>query len=216
MLTADAFTALGFVARRDFIDPETCRLLREAVRRAPASPLTVADERGDVEIDRSTRSTDLAKVAPEAVELVERRLAAVIPEIARHYGLPIRGFQPPQFLVYHTGDFFHEHTDNAEGDDASEYLRARSVAAVIFLNGEGDPAESDAFRGGELTFYDLFEQLEAERLGFPLQAEEGLLIAFPAGVTHEVRPVEAGERYTVVTWFEEERADEPSPVQAHQ
>ena len=45
-----------------------------------------------------------------------------------------------------------------------------------------------------------------EALGLPLEAEEGLLATFPADVVHEVRPVEAGERYTVVTWFEERGA----------
>jgi len=75
------------------------------------------------------------------------------------------------------------------------------VAAIIFLNGEGDPSASDAYRGGALTLYGLFEQSDAETLGFPLEAEEGLLITFPTDVMHEVRPVEAGERYTVVTWL---------------
>jgi len=205
MLTADAFTALGFLTRREFIDPETCQDLREMVRSAPARLATVADERGLV-TDRSTRSTHLAEVAPDAVKLVEARLASVLPEVESHYDLPLTGFQPPQFLVYRTGDFFHEHTDNDEADDALESVRTRSVAAVIFLNGEGDSAEPDAYRGGELTFYDLFEQPRAERLALPLKAEEGLLITFPANVPHAVQPVQAGERYTVVTWFEEERA----------
>ena len=90
----------------------------------------------------------------------------------------------------------------ARASDTPGFSRARRVAAVIFLNGEGDPSVSDGYRGGALTLYGLFEQPDAETLGFPLEAEEGLLVTFPADVTHEVRPVEAGERYTVVTWFE--------------
>jgi predicted 2-oxoglutarate/Fe(II)-dependent dioxygenase YbiX len=35
----------------------------------------------------------------------------------------------------------------------------------------------------------------------PLEAEEGLLIAFPAGVLHEVTPVLRGSRYTLATWY---------------
>jgi predicted 2-oxoglutarate/Fe(II)-dependent dioxygenase YbiX len=81
------------------------------------------------------------------------------------------------------------------------------VAAVIFLNGEGDPSVSAGYRGGALTLDGLFEQPAAETLAFPLEAEEGLLVTFPADVMHEVRPVEAGERYTVVTWFEDRDSD---------
>jgi predicted 2-oxoglutarate/Fe(II)-dependent dioxygenase YbiX len=204
MLTADAFTALGFFAGRGFLDPETCLRLRETVKSARANPVTVRDdESGQEEVDRSSRSTDLAAVAPEAVALVERRLEALIPEISRHYELALTGLQRLQFLVYREGDFFRAHTDGSERDDAPEYLRSRRVAAVVFLNGEGDPATSDSYRGGALTFYGLFDQPEAKGISFPLRAEEGLLMTFPADVVHEVRPIEAGERYSVVTWFEE-------------
>lgn len=202
MPNADFFAALGFFVRRGFLDPETSARLRAEVRGAPVSAATVRTDDRVYDVDRATRSTDWAEVAPEAVELVERRLAAVMPEVSRHYGIPLTGLQPVQFLVYRAGDFFERHRDRGEGDDTPGFSRARGVAAIIFLNGEGDPSTSDAYRGGALTLYGLFEQPDAETLGFPLEAEEGLLATFPADVTHEVRRVEAGERYTVVTWFE--------------
>jgi len=213
MLTADAFTALGFFTGRSFLDSETCRRLRQTVRSARANPIGVRDdESGHEDVDRSSRRTGLAPVAPEAAELVERRLEALMPDVSRHYDVSLTGLQPLQFLVYREGDFFRPHSDGSDRDDAPAYLRGRRVAAVVFLNGEGDPATSDSYRGGALTFYGLFEQPEADRLSFPLRGEEGLLITFPADVVHEVRPVEAGERYTVVTWFEETGAEEqPSP-----
>jgi predicted 2-oxoglutarate/Fe(II)-dependent dioxygenase YbiX len=37
--------------------------------------------------------------------------------------------------------------------------------------------------------------------GFPLQPEEGLLIAFPSRMMHEVQPVTRGKRYSIVTWY---------------
>ncbi len=43
-------------------------------------------------------------------------------------------------------------------------------------------------RAGALTLYGLFDQPDAETLGFPIEAEEGLLVTFPADVVHEVRP----------------------------
>ncbi len=201
MPNADFFAALGFFTRSGFLDPDTCAGLRAEVNRAPASPATVRADARSYDVDRSTRSTDWAEVVPEAVELIEGRLASVLPEVAQHYDLPLTGVQPLQFLVYQPGDFFERHRDRAEGDDAPSFSRARSIAAVIFLNGVGDAATAEAYRGGALTLYGLFDQSGADALGFPLEAEEGLLITFPADVMHEVRRVEEGKRYTVVTWF---------------
>jgi len=203
MPNADFFSALGFFTRRGFLDSATCARLRAEARQAPASTATVRTNDPASDINRSIRSTEWAKVAPDAVALVEGRLAPLVPEVSRHYGIPLTGIQEPQFLVYHPGDFYVRHRDRAEGDDTPAFLRTRRVAAVIFLNGDGDPSTSAAYRGGALTLYGLFEQSEAATLGFPLEAEEGLLVTFPADVMHEVRPVEAGERYTVVTWFED-------------
>ena len=197
MPNADFFATLGLFVRPGFLGPEASAMLREAVRAAPAAPAIVRTNEGTYDVDRSTRSTDWAEMAPEAVELVDGRLEAVMPALAKHYGVQLSGIQPLQFLVYREGDFFERHRDRGEGG----FSQARRIAAVIFLNGEGDPA-AGAFMGGALTLYGLFDQPDAETLGFPIEAEEGLLVTFPAELVHEVRPVEAGERYTIVTWFE--------------
>lgn len=201
MANADLLSALGFFTRRNFLDPDTCRRLREAVQAAPTSLARVLDdERGDI-LDRSSRSTERASVATEAVELIEGRLKAVLPEVERQYSLPLTGLQSLQFLVYRQGDFFSAHSDGDDSDDAADFVRARRVAAIVFLNGESGTENSNGYQGGALTFYGLFEQPEAKTLGLPLEAEEGLLVTFPSDVVHEVLPVTAGERYTAVTWF---------------
>jgi PKHD-type hydroxylase len=199
MPDADFFSALGFFTRRGFLDPATCARLRADIGAAPAEPATIRTHGDTYELDRSTRSTQLADVAPEALAFVEGRLTAVMPEISSHYGIPLTGIQKLQFLIYREGDFYQRHRDRADDQD---FLRSRRVSVVIFLNGEGDPSASVAYRGGALTLYGLFEQSESDTLGFPLEGEEGLLVTFPSDVVHEVRPVEAGERYTVVAWFE--------------
>jgi predicted 2-oxoglutarate/Fe(II)-dependent dioxygenase YbiX len=208
MPDADFFTALGFFTRRGFLDSATCARLRADIGAAPAKAATVWTDDRTYDVDRSTRSTEWADVAPEVVELVQERLAAVMPEVSRHYGIPLTGLQGLQFLVYRQGDFFQRHRDRGN-EEGMAFSRARRVSAIIFLNPEGDPSTSVAYRGGALTLYGLFEQSEADALGFPLEAEEGLLLTFPADVMHEVREVEAGERYTVVTWFVDGGSDDP-------
>jgi predicted 2-oxoglutarate/Fe(II)-dependent dioxygenase YbiX len=201
MATADSFAALGLYVRRGFLDPQTSERLRSAVKIAPTSEATVRTDDREYSVDRSTRSTDWADVVPELVGPVTERLTAAMPEVSQHYGIPLVAVQQLQFLVYREGDFFERHRDRGVSSGASPSSHARRVAAVIFLNGAGDPT-SDGYRGGELTLYGLFDQPDSEALGVPLEAEEGLLVTFPADVVHEVRRVEAGKRFTVVTWFE--------------
>ena len=201
MATADSFAALGLYVQRRFLDAETSDRLRSVVKSAPTSEATVRADDREYAVDRSTRSTDWADVVPELVDMVAKRLTAAMPDVSQHYGVPLVAVQPLQFLVYREGDFFERHRDRGEGSATSPFSLARRVAAVIFLNGGGDPT-SGGYRGGELTLYGLFDQPESEALGLPLEAEEGLLVTFPADVVHEVRRVEVGERYTVVTWFE--------------
>jgi SM-20-related protein len=40
-----------------------------------------------------------------------------------------------------------------------------------------------------------------QSVGFGVEGEEGLLIAFRSDLLHEVTPVTHGERYTLVSWF---------------
>jgi predicted 2-oxoglutarate/Fe(II)-dependent dioxygenase YbiX len=204
MPNADFFSMMGFFVARSFVDSDTCARLLADVRAAQQAPATVRVDGTKYEVDRDTRSTDMATVSPEGLALVEGLLADVAPRVAAHYGTEISGWQKPQFLVYREGDFFRPHRDRAEDEHEESFSQARRVSAVLFLNGDGDP-EAEGFRGGALTFYGLFDKGD-ETLGFPLESEEGLLVTFPTDVVHEVRAVEAGERYTVVTWFVDEAA----------
>jgi SM-20-related protein len=75
------------------------------------------------------------------------------------------------------------------------------VGAAVFLNGEGEDGDPDAYGGGSLTFYGLLGEDEERQVGLPLMGEEGLLVAFASDLPHAVTPVTHGERYTVVTWL---------------
>jgi predicted 2-oxoglutarate/Fe(II)-dependent dioxygenase YbiX len=201
MPDADFFSALGFFTRRGFLDTETCARLRAEVREGPTKQATVLEDERVYDVDRTSRSTDWAEVSDDAVALVKDRLTSVMPAVADHYGLRLVDLQTPQVLVYREGDFFRLHRDSGESAAVPDLVGARQIAAVAFLNDEGDPASSESYRGGALTFYGLFDEPQSETIGFPLEPEEGLLVTFPANVLHEVRRVDAGERYTVVTWF---------------
>jgi len=91
--------------------------------------------------------------------------------------------------------------------DGLNYAQRRRVSTVIFVNGEhqdeapADPAQIDPHEGGDLVFYGLLEREEMARVGFSLNGRPGLLAVFDSTVIHEVKPVTAGGRLTIVAWF---------------
>jgi predicted 2-oxoglutarate/Fe(II)-dependent dioxygenase YbiX len=130
---------------------------------------------------------------------VHARLRQIQPQLEAHFGLPLSGFEEPNFLRYGPGAFYKPHQD-ANPDSPPQTIR-RQVSVVIFLNGPGNDSSSDCFAGGALTFYGLMQGAQWESCGLPLEPEPGLLVAFRSDTMHEVQPVTSGERYTVVTWF---------------
>jgi SM-20-related protein len=72
---------------------------------------------------------------------------------------------------------------------------------VIFLNGTSAEPRDDTYGGGALTFYELFDDPVGRKIGFPLEADEGLLVAFRANLLHSVTPITHGDRYTITGWY---------------
>jgi predicted 2-oxoglutarate/Fe(II)-dependent dioxygenase YbiX len=202
-LPAEFFTRFGLYAEREFLTPEECASLTDEIRAATGAPATVAEGQGDA-IDETYRRTKQAAVSPTTAARIGEKLLEAVPRLAKRFELGLVGVQAPQFLVYREGDFFRPHEDDSKKPDAPDFVRQRSVSAVVFLNGAspGDPA---GYSGGSLTFFGLMDDGHSgESVGLPLAGETGLLVAFPSHLVHSVSPVTAGERYTLVSWFFED------------
>jgi SM-20-related protein len=198
MPTADFFIPFGLLIKRDFVEAALCEELRREMAAAPGNPSLVAEETEDT-VDQSYRRTVSAQVSEATKSLVTSRLEEFSPNVERHFGTPLTGCQPPQFLRYGEGDYFRPHADHEpEGPD---WVTERRISAVVFLNGQSEDPEPGKFSGGALTFFGLMGDPRGDELGFPLQAEEGLLVAFQSDLLHSVTPVKSGERYTIVSWF---------------
>jgi len=87
----------------------------------------------------------------------------------------LSGCERPQFLCYRTGDFFHPHRDARDEPDAPDFLKARRLSVVLFLNDEADEAHGETYSGGALTFGGLIPNPPGKTYGFPLRGENGLL-----------------------------------------
>jgi SM-20-related protein len=201
MSNATIFARLGLFVVREFLDAETCVRLRSEARSAPSTLATVQEQGARYSVDESVRSTRRAEVSASSTASVEARLLALQPKLESHFGLPLGGRQPVQFLVYKVGDFYRPHRDNNREADAAEFARQRRISVVVFLNGQAEAPAPGCYGGGALRFYGLMRDGRGKTLGFPLTGEPGLLVAFPSEQVHEVAPVTWGERFTVVTWY---------------
>ena len=153
-----------------------------------------------VDEDRKRR-TEMETISPLTVSGVEAQLRAVMPLVARHFAVPLNGAEAPKFVVYHVGDFYRAHADWSDVADAPDYVKRRRVTGVLFLNDQTEELSPDSYGGGELTLYGLVDAPRWREYGFPLTGEEGLLVAFPSQLLHEVAPVTRGTRYAITTWF---------------
>ena len=153
--TAEFFNRVGLFTLRGFLDAKTCARLRTEAAGAKKVPGAVGSEGDEYRIDRASRRTGIADVPDSAQKVVAERLSAVIPDIARHFGIEVEGRQSLQFLVYGKGDFFEAHRDRNESEGAASFSLMRRVSVVAFLNDESAEPREGSFGGGSLTFYGL-------------------------------------------------------------
>jgi predicted 2-oxoglutarate/Fe(II)-dependent dioxygenase YbiX len=163
-------------------------------------------------VDESVRRVSYAVIPKQTRRLVKSHLEELKPKLEEHFQVPLTGYQGPQFLVYGPETFYKAHRDTRPG--APPDILQRRVSVVIFLNAPGqNPAEEDYGGGGALTFYGLLEGPVWERCSFSLESATGLLVAFRAGVLHEVKPVISGHRFAIVAWFTNDPASKSSGVE---
>jgi predicted 2-oxoglutarate/Fe(II)-dependent dioxygenase YbiX len=200
MPTASFFSKFGFFVVEDFFDRDLCGQLRADMRAGNSSVALVGSGREFV-IDRQFRRVNQVEVNDVSTALVRTRLIGVKPDLERHFDVTLNDCQGPQFLHYVTGDFYQCHRDHRSDQNASAMSKSRRISAVIFLNGTSAEPRDSMYGGGALTFYELLDDPTGRSLGFPLQAEEGLLIAFRADVPHSVAQITHGDRYTIAGWY---------------
>lgn len=165
--------------------------------RGSATPAEIFD--GDFIVDRRVRDVLEVDVEAGMCAAVEARIAAVREQVASFFALPLTGSEGPSFLRYRAGGLYRRHRDCAGTGD-------RRVSLVIFLNGVSEGPSGEGFAGGSLRLYPeglLREDSNAlaEGPAIDIVPREGLLVAFPADMPHEVLAVVRGVRDAVVDWY---------------
>jgi predicted 2-oxoglutarate/Fe(II)-dependent dioxygenase YbiX len=172
-----------------FLDAATCRRFRSLMDEGAVEPAEILDD--TITLDQEVRRVAVIDVPASVLAEVEQRLDAARDEVARFFGLTLTTREGVNFLRYQRGGFYLPHVDRAVIESWPDAAR-RQVALVVFLNGSAPTPGPGEFSGGELCL------IEARVDVVP---REGLLVAFDAGMLHEVAPVAHGTRDVIVDWF---------------
>jgi predicted 2-oxoglutarate/Fe(II)-dependent dioxygenase YbiX len=202
MPTSEFFRKLGLFVRPSFLSTQLCRKITGEVLKSPQDPLEVVDGFSSrTRIKSHVRRSQGATVSDSTVALAHATLRTLREELESHFGLSLVDCEKPQFLAYTKGDFFRPHVDGDNASEKPEYIRKRKLSIIIFLNSAISFA--DSFEGGALVLYGLIEDPRWKQYGFQFVGEEGMLIAFPSDLVHEIKPIVRGRRCTIVSWFHE-------------
>jgi SM-20-related protein len=200
MIAPNFFARLGLFVVPNFLSHDSCAKLRSALASGDWKPASVA-EGGQDSYDEEYRKTKQHTIDDASKNEMHERFLSIRAQLESHFRMPLSGCQAPKFLSYSVGEFFRVHADTADDMDLQEEIKARKVSAVVFINRNSHEGP-ETYSGGALVFYGLFpDDPQFRSRGFPLQPQEGLLIAFPSRMMHEVQPVTRGKRYSMVTWY---------------
>ncbi len=185
---------LGIFFRPGFLAPDECRELIAAIDSTKSRRGGLYHQVDKVQFDDTIRSVTETVDKVSGAALLKERLLALLPELAQHFKAPIEEIEGPSMLAYSPGDFFLPHRDSGEGD-----VEGRKVTAVIFLNSPESP--DGGYEGAVLSLFELMSFPGAANHGLPVEAETGLLVAFPSHLRHGVDELLRGSRYCAVAWF---------------
>jgi len=147
-------------------------------------------------VDQRVRNAFDVEVEDATVAELDRVIDRLRGEVSEFFGIALQDSEGCSFLRYLEGGFYRRHRDRID-DEGAQW--PRRVSIVLFLTSAG-PGPGAGCEGGALRLY---SPVEPSRDDAPLDIlpVEGTLVGFRSGVLHEVLPVTAGVRDTVVNWF---------------
>lgn len=169
----------------DLLEPAGLAAVRRALAEATSEASTVSGAAEQRTVSLARRSARLT-VPPVIDALLRDRLLAVRPRLEALFNVALGELEPLQILRYCPGDYFVAHQDGNTPlihDDT----RHRRVSLSLLLS------PSEDWTGGQLVFHGASREIA--------EVAAGGAIAFRAETTHEVTPLETGERFSVAAWF---------------
>ena len=189
---ADELRAFGVFIKDDAVPAEFIARLANAMATSHAEPTRVYNPReGEWYDSAEVRSTHNVQVDAALRAEMDAWISALLPRLADHFGVELSETEPLWFLRYRDGDHFIAHRDAEEEGHGPQ--AGRKVSIVLFVN------DASEFEGGDLLICP-FDVPEALDLAIDLQPKAGRVVAFRSRTLHQVTPVGAGQRFSMVTW----------------
>jgi predicted 2-oxoglutarate/Fe(II)-dependent dioxygenase YbiX len=174
------------------VPANVCRRIRAAMDRGAAAPAGIL---GEVVVEdeeaRRAREVDLDEATLALAESVIENLRG---PVERFFATRLGPREGVGALRYQPGGFYGPHRDRAHVGSWPGAARRR-IAVVLFLNTSLAAAGDGEFDEGLLRVY------PSEGCAIDIAPREGLVVAFPADLLHEVTPVAGGTRDALVDWF---------------
>lgn len=183
---------LGLYVSRDRLSEAFCADLRAAsTHRAMQASTVYVEGRSEAEVVAERRSSRRVPLTESEADVIGRFLADELTNLGEHFKCSLHEFEAPQCLRYRKGDFFIRHCDARRATDGT-LPAGRKISIVIGLSPATD------FDGGEFM---VFPELgDIKGAGFEVALEPGQVLGFESDLSHEVRPVLSGDRFSLVTW----------------
>ena len=105
----------------------------------------------------------------------------------------------PKFCSYPAGGYFRAHRDRSQDPRDPASVRCRTLSFSCVLNDHHPAGGLPTFDGGTLVLY--VPESNGSVTAVNLRPSAGSVVAFRAGLMHEVRPVRSGTRFAVVAWL---------------
>lgn len=181
----------------DFLDADVCSRVLSEMLVSQGRPAVVYGKEAGGAVDSSVRRVERVNVSSTTSDVLTQALIAKRHIIERHFGIELGDPEEPQFLHYRPGDFFVAHQDG-NTPMIHDDTRFRKISVVIFLNQHSEALTDGAYSGGSLVLHGAYPNYDYRQ---NVPSTQGSLAAFRSETTHEVLPVEAGDRFTIVSWY---------------
>src|SRR6266545_7063843 len=183
----------------NFLPHSACAEIRKSMLASPTYMGTIVKHDGIATVDSRIRRATNIEVDACLRSVVNVGLRSIKVRLDRYFGIETTDIQPTQYLLYRRGDFFRRHRDAAR-ESHFEDLVNRKISVVLFLNDRNTTGDHH-FEGGDLSFIGRFRNGTEELTRIDVTPCEGMLIAFPSQLLHEVLRVRRGLRFTAVSWL---------------
>jgi predicted 2-oxoglutarate/Fe(II)-dependent dioxygenase YbiX len=166
-----------------------CKEMRESVKTEAA---TYNQSANSERIDHRVRKTQYCTISNKSHITINNRIKEKKTALEEFFNTSLDdSFEPPKYLFYGEGAFFSPHTDDQLN---------RKINITINLN-DKEAAAQLGYEGGALQLYGLIKNGAFSNRGVAAPSSAGCLIAYPVDIVHEVTPVIAGSRFSIVSRF---------------